>query len=264
MRVPHLARVPLAVPSPGLVVPRAGREAAAGFLPTDIAGLKLWLRADTLALSNNDPVATWNDESGQGNHATQGTGGNQPVYLTNQQNSLPGVSFTAASTHYLVANGVAALQNGSDKAFTAFVVARNDLATGGSTILNWANSATTQQRMLVDFGSVFRSIRRDDAGSQVIVSGTNPLGTVAGARLATTSFSGTAVAFYLDAAANGSGAQNVGTMTIDIFAIGAHFRSGSAQVPWDGTLYEVVIYDTELTGTNRGLVETYLDTKWAI
>jgi hypothetical protein len=263
MRVPHLARVPLAVPSPGLVVPRAGREAAAGFLPTDIAGLKLWLRADTLALSDTDPVATWNDESGLGNHATQATSGNRPVYLTNQQNGLPGVAFTAASTHYLVANGVAAVQNGSDLPCTVFVVAKNDLETGGSTIINWASSASTTQRMLIDFGSVFRSIRRDNAGSQVIVGATTALGSAA-ARIATTSFSGTAVSFFLDAAANGGAAQNVGTMTIDVFSIGAHFRSGSAQVPWDGTLYEVVIYDTELSGTNRGLVETYLDTKWAI
>lgn len=261
MRVPHLARVPLAVPSPGLVVPRAGREAAAGFLPTDIAGLKLWLRADSLALANNDPVATWNDESGQGNHATQATSGNRPVYLTNQQNSLPGVSFTAASTHYLVANGVAALQNGNDLPFTAILVVKSTLTSG--TVLNWANSATTQQRMLMDLGGVNRTIRRDNAGSQVIVNATNLLGDTV-ARIATTSFSGTTVSFFLDGAANGSGAQNVGTMTIDIFAIGAHFRSGSAQAPWGGIVFEVVIYDTELTGTNRGLVETYLDTKWAI
>lgn len=42
------------------------------FSPTDIAGLKLWLKPETLASNyvNNDPVSTWSDVSGNGNDAT--------------------------------------------------------------------------------------------------------------------------------------------------------------------------------------------------
>ena len=36
-------------------------------------GLKLWLKADSLALTNNAPVATWTDSSGNANDAVQAT-----------------------------------------------------------------------------------------------------------------------------------------------------------------------------------------------
>lgn len=72
-------------------------DEAAGGTPSDpsevtSASLKLWLRADTLALTNGDPVTTWPDSSGNGNNATA-NGDFDPVYRTNQVNSLPAVDF---------------------------------------------------------------------------------------------------------------------------------------------------------------------------
>lgn len=66
--------------------------AQAPFAPDDIAGLVLWLDADTLALSDGDPVGTWTDGSGTANDATQ-TGANRPTYKTGIVNSLPVVRF---------------------------------------------------------------------------------------------------------------------------------------------------------------------------
>lgn len=63
------------------------------FSPSDIAGLDVWLKADSLALSDGDPVATWTDSSGNGNNATQGTSGNRPTLQTNELNALPVVRF---------------------------------------------------------------------------------------------------------------------------------------------------------------------------
>jgi len=53
----------------------------------------IWFDASKLTLSNNDPVATWNDISGNSNNATQGTGANQPIFKTNQLNGLPTINF---------------------------------------------------------------------------------------------------------------------------------------------------------------------------
>lgn len=53
----------------------------------------VWLDASQMGLTNNDPVSTWSDISGNGNNVSQGTSSFRPTYLTNQLNSLPVVSF---------------------------------------------------------------------------------------------------------------------------------------------------------------------------
>src|SRR6476620_9249766 len=69
------------------------RKRRHGFSPASVTGLKLWVRAESLvSLANNAAVATWKDESGNGNDLVQATGSKRPVYLANVE-SLPGVSF---------------------------------------------------------------------------------------------------------------------------------------------------------------------------
>lgn len=71
---------------------RAG--GAPSFLPSDLDNLILWLRADTITgLNDGDAVATWQDDSGQGNDVTQGVAANRPTYQTNERNGLPIVRF---------------------------------------------------------------------------------------------------------------------------------------------------------------------------
>jgi len=66
------------------------------FVPSDVAGLELWLEADTLTLNNNDPVATWTDQSGNENDATA-SGVARPTYKTNTINGLPSLEFNGTS-----------------------------------------------------------------------------------------------------------------------------------------------------------------------
>lgn len=53
----------------------------------------IWFIADSLSLSDTDPVATWPDESGNGNDAIQAIAGSRPLYRTGQINGLPAVVF---------------------------------------------------------------------------------------------------------------------------------------------------------------------------
>ncbi len=53
------------------------------------ATLQLWLTADAGCLNgsgapcaNGDGVATWQDQSGNANHATQATSGNRPTFAS--------------------------------------------------------------------------------------------------------------------------------------------------------------------------------------
>ncbi len=61
--------------------------------PTSVqpADLYLWLKSDTIALSNGNPVPLWEDQSGNGNDATS-SGAARPTFKTNQVNGLPVVS----------------------------------------------------------------------------------------------------------------------------------------------------------------------------
>lgn len=60
----------------------------------------LWLEADALSLSNNDPISSWTDISGNARHGTN-TGTNRPLYRTNQINGLPAVEFLEVSDTWL-------------------------------------------------------------------------------------------------------------------------------------------------------------------
>ncbi len=53
------------------------------FTPLKLPGLELWLDASQIVgLNDGDPVATWSDLSGNGNHATQATGSKRPLWKT--------------------------------------------------------------------------------------------------------------------------------------------------------------------------------------
>lgn len=78
--------------------------------PTDIPGLKLWLRSDigayqddaatVPATANNDPVAVWQDYSGNNNHAIQTTAGNRPLLKTSFD-SRRGIAVRGISSDFL-------------------------------------------------------------------------------------------------------------------------------------------------------------------
>ena len=61
--------------------------------PTDMSGLTLWLKADTMSHPDATAIATWPDSSGNGRNFTNGTGAAQPIFVTNFLNGLPVVSF---------------------------------------------------------------------------------------------------------------------------------------------------------------------------
>ncbi len=77
-----------------------------GFTPTQIAGLKLWLKADAglfkdaakaqPATADADAIYTWADQSGNGNDAIQATLANRPLLKLAIQNGKAVVRFDGA------------------------------------------------------------------------------------------------------------------------------------------------------------------------
>jgi hypothetical protein len=62
-------------------------------VPTDSATPVVWLKADALALDDGDPVTSWTDSSGSGNHLVQAVEGLQPTFQSSEINGLPVVRF---------------------------------------------------------------------------------------------------------------------------------------------------------------------------
>ena len=62
--------------------------------PSSLPGLVLWLQADAIVgLADGDPVTSWTDRSGAGNHASQPVAGKRPTYRTGVANGLPALFF---------------------------------------------------------------------------------------------------------------------------------------------------------------------------
>ena len=84
------------------------------------AGLNVWLKADAGTSSTTDAafLTSWNDQSPNGNHATQNTQAAKPQYYSNQMNGNPAVRTTGP--RYMNLN----LQGIINSNFTVFTVAK--------------------------------------------------------------------------------------------------------------------------------------------
>jgi hypothetical protein len=78
------------------VLVRGARQSR--FAPSVVSGLKLWLDANLSVTTVSGAVSQWDDLSGSGNHATQGTAGNRP-YLTSAGNKENETSYSNVYTN---------------------------------------------------------------------------------------------------------------------------------------------------------------------
>src|SRR5262245_51250340 len=107
-----------------------------------LPSMRQWLRADSITgLASGAAVATWMDESGYGNHATQSTGASQPLWRANAINGYPVLEFDGADD-YLSADGIASLLTGADLPFTFVQVFRVLTLPSGLVYLAGYGSAT--------------------------------------------------------------------------------------------------------------------------
>ena len=245
-----------------------GNVTTAVFNPVALGGgssLAGWFKADALSLANNDPVSTWTDASGQTNNATQ-TLTARPAFKTNVQNGRPGVLFAAASSQFMAADGLSAVQNGTDLPFTVILAIKPISLTPASiqSFCAWGNSASANARvLLVSDTNLYRLYRRDDAAAQVISSGAAAYTT--NAQIVTFVYSGTSISIYLNGTVTlNAGASDNGALTINRFALGSRIDAGVASLFYDGYQLETLIYSAALSNADRQAAERSLGSKWSI
>lgn len=234
------------------------------FSPADIPGLALWLRADAGVLNpagtaaiNGDPVATWQDQSGNARHATQGTTARRPTLVTGVLNGRPAVRFDGVDD--LLGGALSGVISTSVFAVAKF---RSLPSTGGMAIYDSSDATETNRSVLLFY----------EVGTPSAVN----LRASAAPTQAGAAFSDTAN-FNIWAGRVTSGAGRVLHRNGSLFASNATptsivatptaYRIGhlfSNAYPGAVDTPEVLVYNSALSDANRSLVERYLGVQYAL
>lgn len=238
------------------------------FAPTDLTGLVIWLDAtDISSLTfNGSNISQWQDRSGRGNHAIQGTAINQPKYVAGAINGVPALEFRHDGTNgsQLTVNDSASLDYTEFEAFTVIrrVADRNNTETILGK-LNGHGSAHEFRLFIAGTGDLLQNAASPDGGSVNLkaVTVTSPAAALATPYLVHGRL--TQGTLYASLA----GQQAPTTSLASVFNSTAPFRIGSvggAGEPLAGQIGEVLFFTRSLNATERQSVTSYLRGKWKI
>jgi hypothetical protein len=241
--------------------------------PGGVSGnLRWWLKADAGVLNpsaapaiDGEAVLQWNDQSTILNNASQATSANRPVFRTNIINGNPVLRFSGDQfVDAGVASGIT-----TNNSFYFFLVFKPSSFTAGGTgdgSGTYLMDRTTPNNPLTSFKIVntdkYHFQKRNNSGGV-----TGPISTVAAN---TTSFViadyfrnfNTALGLGLNGANPVTSGDDSGDLTADPIRVGRHSTTSGGGLT--GDLAEVIVYNTNLTATQRQQVESYLAIKYGI
>ena len=235
-----------------------GGGAAPTFVPTDIAGIGLWL------VGSDYTVGSWPDKSGAGFDFIQVVGANQPSAQTVGDKSV--VRFDGSSD-YLTR---AAVLGVADTQGTLFIVFSSD-EPADAYIFSVSDDAGNSRRILFGISGAHKPelTQRNADTADVIRGGTTINDSVW--RCMVFKSTGTAYNIYLNSVAEAllvsSGANNgdwIGDCTsLDVTAIGV-WQFSALYGYLKGDVVEIIYYNTGLSNADRALVEQYLSDKYSL
>lgn len=241
------------------------------FSPSDLSNLKVWYKADSLALGNGAGVASWPDSSGNGfDLYDQNTSAKQPTFLTNQLNSLPAVSFDGSSDELRTGSsggGGTSVTWGSDLATIFCVIQDNSPNPTAGVAVTWLHAddgSGSPMWLLSRYNNTttarFRGFNNTPTSFDVTATVSN--GTTSGDwhYLSAIRRSGD-VQLYVD----GNGVTLVSTSGTNQnkstpLWIGGIFGGGFTMMK----LAEAIVYTAAINDTDRQSVESYLNNKWFV
>jgi len=243
----------------------------AGFTdPTDIAGCDLWLDASDNSTvldatdaeaSDNEAVKTWQDKSGNANHAVQSTVTNQPVRRAAEVNGLDALDLDGSNDFM---EGTSDMTPRQTDEKTIFVVSKFDALANMVIFSPYNLSAPSGARGSLFYntsvGLGYAVVGGYESSTDETIGTTNP-------NIHTYSQSGSGNLFDVMTQWE-DGVELTRTNGADIALADA--TGGYAVGYWNSSQYfngrmcEIIIYDTELSTADREAVETYLADKWGI
>jgi hypothetical protein len=218
--------------------------------PTDIAGCVLWLDASDAAsftLSGSD-VTAWADKS-TGGHSTAQSNNTRYPARTGTLNGLSTVAFLTGNDALDFPSAF------SGEGTTAFVVAQA-AGTGSRTIIGGSASGNYQLRINSSGQMQILRSQTEDGGSSTTNFGTSAY------HILCVKAAQSSRTFRLDGAADGSSSGTMGSTLGTIGVIGEQQTGSFASESMNGSIAELIIYNSTLGGTDTSDVEAYLNTKW--
>jgi hypothetical protein len=226
---------------------RAAFSLESFFVPMDVSGCVLWLRADLgiiFATAGSTPVMEWADQSGSGNHFYQ-LGANQPTYsASGGPNGTPCIQFNGTSEGMSSSTSVTAITQN----WTQFALLQNNNLTTGNQLI-FATGLTNGWGF--DNAGGTRGVLQLGVGAQTFGSATSnwELWTnwdTSGVN-STCQVDGTPIT----ATGNISPVAGTGGSTLGAF-------NGGASNWWQGNIGELIIYDRTLTANEIARVDAYV------
>jgi hypothetical protein len=210
-----------------------------------------WYKADSLSLSDDDPVTDWAD-SANSYDLSQSDVGLKPTFKTGIQNSLPGVFFDGSEQ---IDTGLNAFGSNSQPITIqlAFTITSVDVSDGWGFILGNVQSTEKVSIFTKDLPAVY-SIGSPSTveSTRAAVSNEDILMTVT-FELGSTTLRINRSAISLD---------DAGPDPLEDLRLFGH--PSDTQYNGIGYMYEVLVYESALSGSEILYNESYLNNKWSI
>ena len=234
------------------------------FLPSDITGLIRWGKADSLSLSNNDPVDSYTDESGNGNHFV-GSGTTRPLFKTAAQNGRAAVLFDGVDD-FLTRDALAATFSGTGTPFTFFWAGKHSSLGNAHQCFFIAANITGSNQPTHDL--FFQSEtyqwwcdRRTDAS---VIKSLQAYEPDTNWHTLIFTYDGTTGILYVDGRQMTSNPlPGAGAMTVNSFTYASHRRSDGNDSYFNGYWGEDGIYDAAINSAQVTDLHAYLKERWA-
>lgn len=233
-----------------------------------VTGRTWWLDANDysrITLTNNaSTVSALNDKSGNGYNGTQTTASRRPTLVASSLNGLAGLLFPTGTV--LDFGTTQFINTGS--AFTLFVVVRWDTAGTNSNVLCLKNDNAQDVRLGLSNSAGFTDVFWGANAAWTPIRWPLPGSTTGTAYRITLSYNGSGAgtsgnfAAYVNSSSAAISSASAFAANTQNNLVGANDSTGSNYL--NGTVHEVLIYNSLLSSGDRGYVDTYLSTKWGI
>lgn len=221
--------------------------------------LQLWLDANDLGTITTDEsgnVSQWEDKSGIGNNATQGTASRQPDSGTNSLNNRNVITFDGGDDFL---SGPSLGIAGAD--VRTFIVVIDDADTGAGTqyVVDVGTGVGTRAR----YGCTFPLDGSNLVGSNYGSESFNSTAAIsANATIIMWSYDGTDN--YINVNGDSVDPDTVDLNTSNLAYMIASRFNGSPFQTYGGNIAEVLVYERFLSNSEKNQVGNYLEEKWGV
>lgn len=236
---------------------------AVGVSPLPVTGAALWLDAtvtSSITYGTGSNVSQWNDLSGNGRHFSQATTTKQPIHTASMQNGLYGMKMFSTTQRSMTCSGYT-FQN---SAFTVLAVVNFKKGTASFPAIIGQDGTSFLQVGGDQYGDNYAYSRIGQAtytSNRAVTSGNADCVVYKSAGV-NTGTGAISISFYNNGTTgdtvNGTSFGTAPTLA----AIGGSANGTGDYFGADGYLCELLVYPSQLSDGDRGLLETYLKDKW--